>query len=195
MAAGVPPIAANHGSFTELITPGVDGVLFNPGDPAALALAIADVERNPEQYEAYGDQARKTYEQRFDPQRSVEELLEIYRFAIAHPVLSHPRQPVFCVHQWDGQHVRVGVAEVAEQGQAAGVRGGLGDGHADADDGVRAQPGLARRPVQVDQGLVDQSLVVGLVAERFRLDLVDDALDRAGHALMDRWQPLQYLPR
>jgi glycosyltransferase involved in cell wall biosynthesis len=86
MAAGVPPIAAGHGSFTELITPGVDGALFSPGDPAALALAIADVERNPEQYEVYGDQARKTYEQRFDPQRSVEELLEIYRFAITHPV-------------------------------------------------------------------------------------------------------------
>ena len=85
MAAGVPPVAAGHGSFTELITPGVDGVLFSPGDPAALALAITDVERNPEQYEAYGDQARKTYEQRFDPQRSVEELLEIYRFAIKHP--------------------------------------------------------------------------------------------------------------
>jgi hypothetical protein len=33
----------------------------------------------------YGDHARKTYEQRFDPQRSVEELLEIYRFAIANP--------------------------------------------------------------------------------------------------------------
>jgi glycosyltransferase involved in cell wall biosynthesis len=87
MAAGVPPIAAGHGSFPELITPGVDGVLFTPGDPDALALALADVERNPGQYETYGDQARKTYEQRFDPQRSVEELLEIYRFAIANPAL------------------------------------------------------------------------------------------------------------
>jgi glycosyltransferase involved in cell wall biosynthesis len=86
MAAGVPPIAAGHGSFTELITPGVDGVLFSPGDPAALGLAIADVERDPEQYEGYGDQARKTYEQRFDPQRSVAELVEIYRYAITHPV-------------------------------------------------------------------------------------------------------------
>jgi glycosyltransferase involved in cell wall biosynthesis len=89
MAAGVPPIAAAHGSFTELITPGVDGILFSPGDPAALALAIADVEKNPEQYEAYGDQARKTYEQRFEPQRSLEELLEIYRFAMTHPVRRH----------------------------------------------------------------------------------------------------------
>jgi glycosyltransferase involved in cell wall biosynthesis len=86
MAAGVPPIAAGHGSFTELITSGVDGALFSPGDPTALAAAIADIERNPERYEVYGDQARKTYEHRFDPQRSVEELLEIYRFAITHPV-------------------------------------------------------------------------------------------------------------
>jgi glycosyltransferase involved in cell wall biosynthesis len=85
MAAGVPPIATSHGAFTELITPGVDGALFRPGDPAALALAIADVERNPEQYQGYGDQARKTYEQRFDPRQSVEDLLEIYRFAIRQP--------------------------------------------------------------------------------------------------------------
>jgi glycosyltransferase involved in cell wall biosynthesis len=85
MAAGVPPVAAGHGSFPELITPGVDGALFDPGDPAALGRAIADVEQNPEQYATYGEQARKTYEQRFDPDRNLAELLEIYRFAIAHP--------------------------------------------------------------------------------------------------------------
>jgi glycosyltransferase involved in cell wall biosynthesis len=85
MAAGVPPVAAAHGSFPELITPGVDGALFRPGDPAALAAAIADVESNPERYEDYGDQARKTYEERFDPDRIMTELLEIYRYAIAHP--------------------------------------------------------------------------------------------------------------
>jgi glycosyltransferase involved in cell wall biosynthesis len=86
MAACVPPIAAGHGSFTELINSGVDGVLFTPHDPAALGLAIADVEANPERYEAYGDQARQTYEQRFNPEGSVEDLLAIYRFAITHPV-------------------------------------------------------------------------------------------------------------
>src|SRR5205823_14714312 len=43
--------------------------------------------------------------------------------------------------------------------------------------------GLAGRPVQVDQRLVHQPLVIGLVAEQFRLDLVDDALDRPGHSL------------
>jgi glycosyltransferase involved in cell wall biosynthesis len=86
MAAGAPPVAAGRGSFTELITPGVDGVLFPPGDPAALALAVADVEADPEKYESYGKQARETYEQRFDPERSLEHLLEIYSFAIAHPM-------------------------------------------------------------------------------------------------------------
>jgi glycosyltransferase involved in cell wall biosynthesis len=85
MAEGVPPVATGHGAFTELITPGVDGVLFPPDDPAALGLVIADIEANPERYEAYGDQARQTYERRFDPQRNVEDLLGIYRFAIAHP--------------------------------------------------------------------------------------------------------------
>jgi glycosyltransferase involved in cell wall biosynthesis len=93
MAAGVPPIASGHGSFPELITPGVDGTLFDPGDPAALGRAIADAERNPEQYASYGDQARKTYEKRFDPDRNLEELLEIYRFAIANPARPQEEKP------------------------------------------------------------------------------------------------------
>jgi glycosyltransferase involved in cell wall biosynthesis len=86
MAAGSPPIAAAHGAFVELITPGVDGMLFPPGDPEALGLAIADVEAHPERYEVYGAQARETYEKQFDPDRTMEQLLEIYRFAITHPV-------------------------------------------------------------------------------------------------------------
>jgi glycosyltransferase involved in cell wall biosynthesis len=89
MAVGVPPIASRHGAFVELITSGVDGVLFRPGDPSALAAVAADVEANPARYETYGDQARRTYEQRFDPERNLEQLLGIYRFAIANPV-SHP---------------------------------------------------------------------------------------------------------
>jgi glycosyltransferase involved in cell wall biosynthesis len=86
MAAGVPPIAAGHGSLVELIDPGVDGVLFAPNDPAALALAIGDVAARPELYAAYGRAARESYEQRFNPERSLERLIDIYRFAIAHPV-------------------------------------------------------------------------------------------------------------
>ena len=85
MAAGVAPIAAGHGSVTELITPGVDGVLFRPGDPDALAGAVADADAHPERYETYGEHARKTYDQRFDPSDNLGHLMDIYRFAIANP--------------------------------------------------------------------------------------------------------------
>jgi glycosyltransferase involved in cell wall biosynthesis len=85
MAAGAPPIAAGHGAFTELITDGVDGVLFRPGDAAALGAAIADVEADPDRYLAYGSQARETYQKHFDPDRNIGQLVEIYRYAIANP--------------------------------------------------------------------------------------------------------------
>jgi len=85
MALGVPPVAADHGSFPELITPGVDGALFRPNDPGALASALAEIGEHPERYETYGKQARLTYEQRFDPDCSIEQLLEIYRYATMHP--------------------------------------------------------------------------------------------------------------
>jgi len=86
MAAGTPAIAAGHGSFPELVTPGVDGVLFRPGDPDALARAVADVATHQEKYEGYGRRARETYEQRFNPDHSLKHLIEIYNFAITHPV-------------------------------------------------------------------------------------------------------------
>jgi glycosyltransferase involved in cell wall biosynthesis len=86
MAAGTPPVATERGSFIELINHGVDGVLFPPDDPAALAAVIADVEGRPEVYEAYGIRARETYEQSFNPEHSLKHLLEIYNFAIANPV-------------------------------------------------------------------------------------------------------------
>lgn len=88
MAAATPPVATERGSFAELITRGVDGVLFPPDDPAALASVIADIDARPQAYEAYGERARETYEQRFNPEHSLKHLLEIYNFAIANPVLA-----------------------------------------------------------------------------------------------------------
>ena len=42
---------------------------------------------------------------------------------------------------------------------------------------------LSGVPVQVDHGLVDHALVVGVIAEQLGLDLVDDALDGLGDPL------------
>ena len=46
MAAGVPPIAAARGAFPELISDGIDGVLFEPGNSTSLAGALHDVDSN-----------------------------------------------------------------------------------------------------------------------------------------------------
>jgi glycosyltransferase involved in cell wall biosynthesis len=86
MALGVAPVAASHGSFPELITDGIDGALFKPGDPAALAGVLGLIDKTPGMFEEYGTRARKTYEQRFDPADSLQRLLDIYRYAIENPV-------------------------------------------------------------------------------------------------------------
>jgi glycosyltransferase involved in cell wall biosynthesis len=86
MALGVAPVAAGHGAFPELITDGIDGVLFRPGDPASLASAIELADKNNRVFEEYGIQAHKTYEQRFDPQESLRQLLDIYKYAIENPI-------------------------------------------------------------------------------------------------------------
>jgi glycosyltransferase involved in cell wall biosynthesis len=85
MALGVAPVAAGHGSFPELITDGMDGVLFRPGDPVALAAALERADVDGKTFEEYGAQARKTYEQRFDPTDSLKRLLAIYEYAIENP--------------------------------------------------------------------------------------------------------------
>ena len=85
MALGVAPVAAAHGSFPELITDRVDGLLFRPGDTADLAAAVELADTHSALFEEYGAQARKTYEQRFDPDDSLRRLLDIYQYAIDHP--------------------------------------------------------------------------------------------------------------
>jgi glycosyltransferase involved in cell wall biosynthesis len=86
MAAGTPCIASDHAALPELITQGVDGTLVPPGNPSALAAAIADVQARPGTYAGYGQAARETYQKKFDPQQNTDQLLGIYQYAMAHPV-------------------------------------------------------------------------------------------------------------
>lgn len=89
MAVGVPLLASGHGSFPDLISDGVDGALFEPGQPDALGKLLLDVDTSPERYEEYGRHARATYEEQHDPHRNIEQLLDIYRFAIRQSVSIH----------------------------------------------------------------------------------------------------------
>lgn len=86
MAAGVAPIAPARGSFPELITPGTDGELFAPGDARDLAEVLADVDRHPTRYLELGSSGVETYRRRFRPSGNLERLIEVYRFAVEHPV-------------------------------------------------------------------------------------------------------------
>jgi glycosyltransferase involved in cell wall biosynthesis len=85
MAAGAIPVASAHGSFPELIGDGTDGVLFRPGDPAALGRALAGLEDDPGGCAALSAHARQTYEKRFSKECNLRQLEEIYRYAISHP--------------------------------------------------------------------------------------------------------------
>jgi len=86
MAAGVAPLAPGRGSFPELVSDGVDGALFEPDDPGALARVLHDVDLHPGRYAELGARGRHTYEERFGPDANVEQLLGVYRFATSHPV-------------------------------------------------------------------------------------------------------------
>jgi glycosyltransferase involved in cell wall biosynthesis len=93
MTSGVAPIAPARGSFPELVTEGVDGVLFEPGNPLALAEALEEVDRDPQRYLEYGRQGRVTWEKRFHPAVNLDELLAVYRFAVGNPASGHDVTP------------------------------------------------------------------------------------------------------
>ena len=86
MALGVPPVAAAHGSFPELVADGLNGVLFRAGDPDDLARVLMDIDSHPERFSEYGKQARIAYERQFDPAASMRKLIEIYEYAVANPI-------------------------------------------------------------------------------------------------------------
>jgi glycosyltransferase involved in cell wall biosynthesis len=86
MAAGTAAVASAHGAFPELITAGSDGALFPPTDVNALVEILADIDDNPQRWDQYGQQGRQTYRSRFTPDAGIDRLLEIYRFAVDHPI-------------------------------------------------------------------------------------------------------------
>ncbi|MGW5860587.1 glycosyltransferase [Streptomyces sp. NPDC055239] len=83
MAAGVPAVAAGHGSFVELIEDGVAGLLHEPGDPASLASCVRRITADPARNQEMGQAARRRYERDFSPAVGLERLVEGYRTAIA----------------------------------------------------------------------------------------------------------------
>ena len=79
--AGVPVIAPAHGPFPDLITPGVNGFLFEPGSAESLAACLRKVALTPD-LPRLRKQARATYENNFTPERNLQRLLDVYQRAV-----------------------------------------------------------------------------------------------------------------
>jgi glycosyltransferase involved in cell wall biosynthesis len=65
MACAVPVVATTAGAFPEVIDHGVTGLLVPPGDPAALAEAIARLMDDAALRRRMGDAGRARIEERF----------------------------------------------------------------------------------------------------------------------------------
>jgi glycosyltransferase involved in cell wall biosynthesis len=64
-ANGLPVIASRQGSLAELVEPGRNGLLFEPGSARDLARRLAWAEAFPEKMRQMGECARADYQARF----------------------------------------------------------------------------------------------------------------------------------
>jgi glycosyltransferase involved in cell wall biosynthesis len=78
MAAGVPVVATRVGGIPDVVTDGVDGFLFTPGDTEELERLLRRLLLAPDLGERIARAARQTVRRRFAPERTVAQLEEIY---------------------------------------------------------------------------------------------------------------------
>ena len=77
-AAGCCVVAAAHGGLPEIVEDGVSGCLVAPGDPAALAAALAQLRDDPGQRERLGAAAAADVRERFAPARLLARTQALY---------------------------------------------------------------------------------------------------------------------
>lgn len=78
-SCGVPVIASDHGGLAELVSDGVNGLLFRPGDAADLAEKIQWAQANPARMLEMGKAAYQTYLSKYTPERNYRVLMGIYQ--------------------------------------------------------------------------------------------------------------------
>jgi len=85
LAAGCCVVASGHGGLSELVRDGETGVLVAPGDPLALADALAALRGAPARRAALGAAARADVGARLTPERMLAELQALYDALTAPP--------------------------------------------------------------------------------------------------------------
>jgi glycosyltransferase involved in cell wall biosynthesis len=84
MACGVPCVTTNVGDSADIV--GDTGLVAPPGDPAALARALAELAgMSPQERTELGARARKRIRERFDLERVAQAYLELYSSLAAPP--------------------------------------------------------------------------------------------------------------
>jgi glycosyltransferase involved in cell wall biosynthesis len=81
-AQSIPVIASRIGVMTEIVEDGETGLLFNPGDPADLAVKVQWMWDHPEECVRMGRNARKEYEQKYTSEQNYQMLMDIYSQAL-----------------------------------------------------------------------------------------------------------------
>lgn len=75
---GVPSVASDLGGPRELVVPGETGLLVQPGDPDALAAALAGLLADPACLRALGEAAYRRARQLFDAQANAAATIALY---------------------------------------------------------------------------------------------------------------------
>jgi glycosyltransferase involved in cell wall biosynthesis len=78
-ASGVPVVLPAHGAFPELVRDTGGGLLYEPGEPAALAAALKRLIQDPALAAECGRRAQKAVRQRYHAELMARRTIELYR--------------------------------------------------------------------------------------------------------------------
>lgn len=81
-AAGVPVVQPHHGAFPELVEASGDGVLCDPDDPTALAVAIEELLSDPARARAMGERGRQAVLEKFSAEVMAANVLRVFERAV-----------------------------------------------------------------------------------------------------------------
>ncbi len=79
LANGVPVVQPAHGSFVEMVTDSGGGVLYEPGNTAALVEQLRQLALNPAQAATLGERGRAAVIGRYNDAAMAQQTLDVYR--------------------------------------------------------------------------------------------------------------------
>jgi glycosyltransferase involved in cell wall biosynthesis len=83
MALGKPVVATHAGGTAEIVQDGITGLVVAPRDPTALAHALLDLLRHPEQGKMFGMAGRQRVKAHFTVEQMAGSTLQAYQRILA----------------------------------------------------------------------------------------------------------------